>query len=832
MEFNSGDKVTVQMPMDHNHGRQGVVENMNGEQVAVRFDDNARSYYSPDQLVLDESFSGEEEPAAEESAPEIDVNAAIMELVEKTDSQLEMETAYKWTARACAALQIAAVADDEEIKNHYIDWADQLEHEGLEHAALVKDYGMTVGKCQRAVDEYRNNLESDPENVNKDQPGRSSVHVNAPLGSEDDEIMKDKAHDSGNIESLKAALASLTSSLDHFLDEEEDEDVQKGVAGPNGRSPGGNTNDVPSNGKYPIHSLSHARKSLNRLASSGNDAERKTITAAIYRKYPSLKPVEKDADPVVPPKKKPPTVPDVNPNTPGPVYIDPDGNADMYPPLDNLEAQILKAALEADNETDGEYDMQELVEGMDWELEHTTTIPQEAEQIAIGQLEQDPDHYKKLRIQADGSDDVLTKDTQQTEDDPFAGEGFNLDLGSGPVRENGHLGIDTYPYDHGTIVHDLNLGIPFPDGSASKVRMSNALEEMDDPKALLSEIHRVLMPGGQFTYEGPEDIYNYGNFAQDYPGLVMTNHQDGVTKSGSAADAPKPIRQEFARVATPDPSTANDAEPRIGVAQYDQLPADSLLAMDAVGYYWSDATSSGRGNRLNGYPSQGALLNKTKTIKPDMGESKTDKPEKLPEAFPGKEKKPKYLHQDDMKAGSYYKMSKDQMAEMNDDGNSDAMTLPEQQVHDAFHPAPVNPLPPKKIKKNIVEKALKTGFVVPILKMDGAKQIVYGVVLAPNEIDAQEDFMEPEEIERAAHRYLANSRVIGKNHSEPIQATPVESFIAPCDFDVAGQYGPQTVTKGSWVLGVKVHNPEEWQKIVDEDYTGFSVGGVGARQQT
>lgn len=820
MAFKTGDRVTVNLPMDHHHGRRGAVEASNGESNSVKFDDNARAFYKDDELHMDKPFE-EEGQEPEDPYPKLDVRKALLELVQKTDSEIETETAYTWTARACAALQIASLSEDEEVKNHFIDWADRLEHEGLEHAALVKDYGATVGECQRAVDSYRETLTTDSlltksdESVNKDQPGSSSVHVNAPLGSEDDEIMKTKAHDKTNIEELKAALGKLSEAMDSFLTEEENEDVEKGDLTSEGRDHIGEDNfALPSQRKYPIHDISHARNALARVAQRGNLDEQQKVKSAVYRKYPSLKPVEKDAAPVAPPLKKKPPVPPVNPDpTTGPTYTDPDSNADMYPELDNLEAEILKAAFDQDeasddNETDSQYGMQELVEGMDWELEHTTIIPQEAKAIAEGQLDQDPDHYKKLRIQADGSDDVLTKDTQQTEDDPFAGEGYNLDLGSGPVRENGHIGLDTFPYDHGTIVHDLNMGIPFPDKSVSRVHMSNTLHEMDDPKALLSEVHRVLMPGGQFVYQGPEDIYNYPGWTQDYPGLVMTNHEDGIQKADEGDDTP--VRQTFTRVATPDPATANDAEPRIGVAQFDQLPADALLNMNAADYMSSDSTSSGRGNRIHGYPSQGALMNK----------SKTDKPEK-----------PKYVHQDDLKAGSFYKLSKDQMAEMNDDGNSQALTLPEQQVHDAFHPAPVNPPRPPKIRKSI-ESVMKSGIVVPIMKKDGHKQIVYGVVLAPNEIDAQEDFMTPDDIEAAAHRYLSNSRVIGKNHSEPIQAVPVESFIAPCDFDVAGQYGPQTVTKGSWVLGVKVNDPEQWQKIVDEDYTGFSVGGVGARQQT
>ena len=135
--------------------------------------------------------------------------------------------------------------------------------------------------------------------------------------------------------------------------------------------------------------------------------------------------------------------------------------------------------------------------------------------------------------------------------------------------------------------------------------------------------------------------------------------------------------------------------------------------------------------------------------------------------------------------------------------------------------------------KSAIAKSLESERIIPILKADMHKQIVYGVVLAPNEIDAQDDFMTDEDIEATAHNYLTHSRVVGAGHTRPItDAYPVESFIAPQDFEMNGQYGLQPVKKGSWVLGVKIKDPEEWQKVLDGEYTGFSVGGIGERQQT
>ena len=305
--------------------------------------------------------------------------------------------------------------------------------------------------------------------------------------------------------------------------------------------------------------------------------------------------------------------------------------------------------------------------------------------------------------------------------------GLKLDLGSGAAREPGHLGVDLYQHDIGTIVHDLTLGLPFDDQSATHVRMVNALHEMDetDQKPLLSEIARVMQPGGQFVYEGPNELQNFPEQLEETERVVGS-----VAKVEGQAGW---VKQKFKRVATPDAATANDAEPRTGVAQYDMLPADALLAMDAMGYYWSDATSSGRGNRAAGYPSQGAMVQKK----------------------------------------------------------------------------------------------------VRIAKIDKARQIIYCVVLSPEESDLQNDFMLADDIEKAAHGYLAQSRVIGSNHERAIDATPVESYIAPIDFEMDGgaKWGKQQVKKGSWIIGIKIFDPDEWSQVENGEYEGVSVGGFGLRDE-
>lgn len=112
---------------------------------------------------------------------------------------------------------------------------------------------------------------------------------------------------------------------------------------------------------------------------------------------------------------------------------------------------------------------------------------------------------------------------------------------------------------------------------------------------------------------------------------------------------------------------------------------------------------------------------------------------------------------------------------------------------------------------------------VKLLKRDEAQQIVYGVVYEPDVVDAHGDFMDAEEIEKAAHVFLKEFRNVDKQHDFTSKVGEViESYIAPADFELGGQ----TVTKGTWMMAVKVVD-DVWQSIQKGEYTGFSLAGYG-----
>lgn len=132
---------------------------------------------------------------------------------------------------------------------------------------------------------------------------------------------------------------------------------------------------------------------------------------------------------------------------------------------------------------------------------------------------------------------------------------------------------------------------------------------------------------------------------------------------------------------------------------------------------------------------------------------------------------------------------------------------------------------------------------VLIQKADRAKQVVYGVVLDPYTIDTQNDWAPPAEIESTAHKWLAESRVVGLDHKGKAPAYPVESFMVPYpspeDYAKAMRnephkaqrmkLGDQEVGSGAWVLGVKVEDPRLWSEVEKGSLDAFSIGGLSER---
>jgi uracil-DNA glycosylase len=135
---------------------------------------------------------------------------------------------------------------------------------------------------------------------------------------------------------------------------------------------------------------------------------------------------------------------------------------------------------------------------------------------------------------------------------------------------------------------------------------------------------------------------------------------------------------------------------------------------------------------------------------------------------------------------------------------------------------------------------------VKIVKADPVKKIVYGIVLDPYgadgpRADAHNDWVPPADVEKTAHTWLRESRVIGLQHSGKANAQVVESWVEPypakqytramrnLDHSVyCRKFGNDVLHSGAWVLGVQLGD-KEWTLFEQGKLNAFSPGGYGAR---
>ena len=73
-----------------------------------------------------------------------------------------------------------------------------------------------------------------------------------------------------------------------------------------------------------------------------------------------------------------------------------------------------------------------------------------------------------------------------------------VELGCGPNKKDGRIGIDQLDLSGVDIVADINEGLPFfPDQSVDEIHSKSLLEHVGDLGLVVREIARVLKPGGK-----------------------------------------------------------------------------------------------------------------------------------------------------------------------------------------------------------------------------------------------------------------------------------------------------------------------------------------------
>ena len=101
------------------------------------------------------------------------------------------------------------------------------------------------------------------------------------------------------------------------------------------------------------------------------------------------------------------------------------------------------------------------------------------------------------------------------------------------------------------------------------------------------------------------------------------------------------------------------------------------------------------------------------------------------------------------------------------------------------------------------------------------------VVLRPDVPDLHGDIYNADVVEDACYDYNEHCRKANLQHLVQTElASPIESYIAKSDFIL----GEGEVKAGDWVMTMKIHDPELWEKCKDGTFTGFSVGCMAATE--
>src|ERR1044072_4320589 len=95
-----------------------------------------------------------------------------------------------------------------------------------------------------------------------------------------------------------------------------------------------------------------------------------------------------------------------------------------------------------------------------------------------------------------------------------------LDIGCGPNKKPGAIGMDVNPRTAADVIHNLdNLPYPFADDQFDEVIGRHVIEHVRDPMAVMSELHRITRAGGIVKLVEPH--WTTPDFATD---LTHRNH--------------------------------------------------------------------------------------------------------------------------------------------------------------------------------------------------------------------------------------------------------------------------------------------------------------------
>jgi len=140
------------------------------------------------------------------------------------------------------------------------------------------------------------------------------------------------------------------------------------------------------------------------------------------------------------------------------------------------------------------------------------------------------------------------------------------------------------------------------------------------------------------------------------------------------------------------------------------------------------------------------------------------------------------------------------------------------------------------IEENFI--ALKEQYEVKLAEVNNEQRILMGAALVPNKMIYRKNgneefnvFFSAETIKKASELFLINGNQnnVTLMHDKTIKdMSVVESWIIDNpEMDKSKAYG-FNLEKGTWMLSMKVNNPDIWDKVKSGEIKGFSIEGYFA----
>lgn len=116
------------------------------------------------------------------------------------------------------------------------------------------------------------------------------------------------------------------------------------------------------------------------------------------------------------------------------------------------------------------------------------------------------------------------------------------------------------------------------------------------------------------------------------------------------------------------------------------------------------------------------------------------------------------------------------------------------------------------------------------------ERYVFGVILVPDEVDAQGDIYNVDEVRKAAHGYMEQfGRAEDNKHRFKImhKGKPVNGVVVLETYlsKVIEEHNGQKFPVGTWFLAARVENDDIWSAIKRGAFDGFSMGGTALRER-